>query len=97
MITLQDCIGLCGLTEKEVLALAEHEHIHEIIAAALASYLQRQDHGTEQVRDMIVDDIRQAQQLGDKEHVLTLLQVLHQFLKMHPDAVPSQHPWSVSL
>ncbi len=97
MITLQDCIGLCGLTEKEVLALAEHEHIHEIIATALASYLQRQDHGIEQVRDMIVDDVRQAQHSGDKEHVLTLLQVLHQFLKMNPDAVPSQHPWSGSL
>jgi len=46
---------------------------------------------------MIVDDIRQAQHCGDKEHVLTLLQVLHQFLKTHPGAVPSQHPWSASL
>ena len=26
MITLEDCIGLCGLTEEEVLAIAEHEH-----------------------------------------------------------------------
>jgi len=30
MITLEDCIGLCGLTEEEVLALAEHEHLPEI-------------------------------------------------------------------
>ena len=27
MITLEDCIGLCGLTEEEVLAVAEHEHL----------------------------------------------------------------------
>ncbi len=97
MITLQDCIGLCGLTEKEVLALAEHEHMHEIIATALASYLQRQEHGIEKVRDMIVDDVRQAQHCGDEEHVLTLLQVLHQFLRTHPEAIPSHHPWSASL
>ena len=30
MITLEDCIGLCGLTEEEVLAVAEHEHLPEI-------------------------------------------------------------------
>ena len=27
MISLDDCIALCGLTEDEVLAIAEHEHI----------------------------------------------------------------------
>jgi len=36
MIALEDCIGLCGLTEEEVLAIAEHEHLPEIAATALA-------------------------------------------------------------
>ena len=94
MITLEDCIGLCGLTEEEVLALAEHEHLPEIAATALAQYLLSREHGSEKVRDMIVDDIRQAQRNGDKQHVLTLLHVLHHFLKTHPEAEPSQHPWS---
>jgi hypothetical protein len=96
MITLEDCIGLCGLTEEEVLAIAEHEHLPEIAATALAQYLLSQDHGSEKVRDIIVDDIRQAQRDGNKQHVLTLLHVLHHFLKTHPDAVPPQHPWSKS-
>jgi hypothetical protein len=61
MITLEDCIGLCGLTEEEVLAVAEHEHLPEIAATALAQYLLSQEHGSEKVLDMIVDDIRQAQ------------------------------------
>jgi hypothetical protein len=94
MITLEDCIGLCGLTEAEVLAIAEHEHLPEIAATALAQYLLSQQHGSEKVRDMIVDDIRQAQLSGDKEHVLTLLHVLHHFLKAHPEARPPDHPWS---
>ena len=97
MITLEDCICFCGLTEKEVLAIAEHEHLPEIAATALANYLLLQEHGTEKVRDMIVDDIRQAQLRGDKEHVLNLLHVLHHFLKTHPDAQPSHHPWSKRL
>ena len=94
MITLEDCVGLCGLTEEEVLAIGEHEHLPEIAATALAQYLLSQEHGVERVRNMIVEDIRQAQVSGDKEHVLTLLHVLHHFLKTYPEAIPSQHPWS---
>jgi hypothetical protein len=51
MITLEDCIAFCGLTEEEVLAIAEHEHLPEIVATALAEYLLSQDHGSEKVRD----------------------------------------------
>jgi hypothetical protein len=78
MITLEDCIGLCGLTQEEVLAVAEHEHLPEVAATAFAQYLLSRDHGTEVIRDMIVEDIRQRG--GNKEHVLTLLHVLHHFL-----------------
>jgi hypothetical protein len=95
MITLENCIGLCGLTEEEVLAIAEHEHLPEIAATALAQYLLSQQHGSEKVRDMIVDDIRQAQlSSGNKEKVLILLHVLHHFLKTHPEARPPNHPWT---
>jgi len=95
MITLDDCIGLCGLTEEEVLAIAEHEHLPEIAAAALAQYLLSQEHGSEKVRDMIVDDIRKAQlSNSNKEKVLMLLHVLHHYLKTHPEARPPNHPWS---
>ena len=27
MISLEDCIGLCDLTEEEILAIAENEHV----------------------------------------------------------------------
>jgi hypothetical protein len=94
MITLEDCIAFCGLTEEEVLAIAEHEHLPEIAATALAQYLLAREHGSETIRDMIVDDIRQAQLGGDRQHVVTLLHVLHHFLKTHPEARPALHPWS---
>ena len=97
MISLEDCIALSGLTEAQVLAIAEHEHLPEIAATALAQYLSKQERGMEKIRDMIVDDIRQAQQGQDnayKAHVVTLLHVLHHFLKSHPEVCPPQHPWS---
>ena len=53
MISLEDCVGLCGLTEEEVLAIAEHEHLPEIAATALAAYLLSQKHGSEKVLGMM--------------------------------------------
>ena len=94
MITLEDCVAFCGLTEEEVLAIAEHEHMPEIAATALAEYLMYQEHGTEKIRDMIVDDIRASQARNDRHHVLTLLHVLHHYLRTHPEVRPEQHPWS---
>jgi len=94
MITLEDCIAFSGLTEEDVIAIAEHEHLPEMAAAALAQYLLSQEHGMERVRDMIVDDIREAQHRDAKVHVRTLLHVLHHFLRTHPEVSPSQHPWS---
>jgi hypothetical protein len=37
-----------------------------------------------------VDDVRAAQARGDREHVRTLVHVLHHFLKAHPEALPPQ-------
>ena len=90
MICLEDCLALCGLSDEEVLAIAEHEHLPEIAAAALAQYLLNQEHGAEKIRDMIIDDVRTAQARGDRQHVQTLLHVLHHFLKGHPEARPDR-------
>lgn len=88
MISLHDCIAMCGLTEEEVLAIAEHEHLPEIAAAAMAHYLLEQERGAARIRDMIIDDVRQAQARGDRERVQSLLHVLHHFLRGHPEARP---------
>jgi hypothetical protein len=34
MISLEDCIAICGLDADQVAAIAEHEHISEMAAAA---------------------------------------------------------------
>ncbi|GAB4530442.1 MAG: hypothetical protein Tsb0019_32190 [Roseibium sp.] len=94
MITLEDCLGLCDLSEEEILAIAEHDHLPEIAAIAKAQYLLDQEDGTRTIFSMIVDDIRQAQSGGDRDHVVALLHVLHHFIRTHPEAAPKVHPWS---
>jgi hypothetical protein len=96
MITLEDCIAMCGLSEEEVLAIAEHEHIPEIAAAALAQYLLCQDHGEERIRDMLRDDIRAALARGDREHARELFMALRHFLSTHPGAGTHRQPPSPS-
>ena len=71
MITLEDCIAMCGLTEEEVLAIAEHELC--------------QDHGAERIRDMLKGDIRAALARNDREHARELFMALRDFLSMHPE------------
>ena len=79
MISLEDCIGLCGLTEKEVAAIAEHEHVPEVAAATLGRYLLQQKSGPDTIRRMIVDDLRIALAAGDKNHASELLAALRHF------------------
>ncbi|MBA5779089.1 hypothetical protein H2509_18320 [Stappia sp. F7233] len=85
MISIEDCIALSGLEEGEILALAEHEHVPEIVAAALGAYLLHKDKGAVVIRRMIEDDIREALQRGDQQHAKDLLAVLRHFLAGHRD------------
>ena len=89
MITLEDCLALCDLTEAEVLAIAEHEHIPEIAATALGHYLLCQDRGTERIRDMLRDDIRAALARNDRDQARELFMALRHFLSTHPEAMLS--------
>lgn len=86
VITLEDCIALCGLSKAEVLAIAEHEHIPEVVAAGMAESLLHQRHGAEIVRHMIVEGIQSANARGDTRRACELFVCLKHFLAEHPEA-----------
>ena len=92
MISIADCIAFCDLDEAEVLAIAEHEHVPEIVACALAEKLLQSDKGPEQIREMIRDDIRAAIARGDRQHARELIGALHHFLSVHPEALVKTIP-----
>lgn len=72
-----------------MLAIAEHEHVPEIVAAGMANYLMHEACGPDTVRHMIVDDIRRANERGDHRHAHSLLVCLKKFLEEHPEAIPA--------
>lgn len=83
MLTIQDCIELSGLTEEEIHAIAEHEHVPEMIAVELGHYLVQTPTGEKRIKAMIVDDLRDARERGDHLHVLKLKLCLRHYLEHH--------------
>jgi len=84
MLTLEDCIALCGLTEDEVRAIAAHEHIPEVAAAELGNYLVSSPEGELCIKAMIRDDIAQAVGGANRERALVLKLMLRDFCLQHP-------------
>jgi hypothetical protein len=89
MISLEDRLALCGLSEAEVMALAEHEHVPEIVAASLGNHLLRQADGGRRIGAMIADDVTMAMARGDQRHAEELRLILQAFVASHPDAMAS--------
>ncbi|MCP3870176.1 MAG: hypothetical protein GY703_19200 [Gammaproteobacteria bacterium] len=87
MLTYEDCVGMSELTEEEVEAIAEHEHIPNIVATELGNYLVHdEESGIPKIRRIILDDIEMAEKRGQKEHALVLKLTLRHFVETHPNA-----------
>jgi hypothetical protein len=84
MLSLEDCLALCDLSEDEVLAIAQHEHIPEMAALELGNYLVHAPDGEMCIKSIIRDDLAEARVCGDRARELTLLLVLHNFILQHP-------------
>lgn len=87
MLTIAECLDFCGLTEEEVLAIAEHENVDEMAAIAMAGYLVQTQEGERRIRRMIVDDIEAAQARGDAAHAAMLKLALQHFVATHSGAM----------
>lgn len=84
MISFQDCVAFLGLTDDEVDAIAEHEHVPPMIAAELAAYLCESEDGERMIERMILDDILHAQNSGNTSRAETLTLTMKHFVATHP-------------
>lgn len=84
MLTREDCLALCDLTEEEIAAIAVHEHVPMILAAEMGQYLIHQPDGATRIRRIILDDIKDAVARGKPAEAKRLKAVLHHFAHDHP-------------
>ncbi len=83
MLTLRDCLDLCDFDEEEILAIAHHEHIPEIVAVELADFLIHSEDGLIRIRRCIVDEIADANDRGDSHRAERLRSALDRCLALH--------------
>jgi len=86
MLTFKDCLDFSELTEEEILAIAEHENLPELAALELGNALVQTPTGERRIEEMIVDDIRAAQRVGNVRHAAALKLVLQHYIALHPKA-----------
>ena len=92
MLTYQDCVGLCELSEDEIRAIAEHEHLPELVALELGQYLVQSADGQLRIRRMIMEDMEAAETAGHTEDALRLKATIKHFIDTHPDNPESGAP-----
>ena len=86
MLTYQDCVELSDLTEDEIEAIAQHEHLPEMAALEMGSYLVHTPEGIPMIKRIILDDIEDARRHGHTEKSLQLKLVLKHFVDTHPNS-----------
>jgi hypothetical protein len=84
MLTWEDCLALCELSEDEIAAIAEHEHLTQMAAAEFGSYLIHSPEGAPMMRRIILEDIAAARRRHDLAHAAKLKLVLRHFIHNHP-------------
>jgi len=90
MLTLEDCIALSDLTKEEIDAIADHEHLPEIVATELGSYLVHTPEGRKAIKAIIRDDIADARARQDYVRSAALKLVLRHFVE-HCRTNPALH------
>ncbi len=83
MLTYEDCVGLTGLEEEEIEAIAQHEHIPEIVAAEMGCCLAHEPGGESRIVQIIRDDIAAANEHHHPQEALHWKQVLTHFNQTH--------------
>jgi len=84
MLTYEDCVSLADLEKDEIEAIAQHEHMPEIVAAELGCCLIHDPKGLSQIRQIILDDIENAYRHGHPEEARHWKQVLEYFNANYP-------------
>jgi hypothetical protein len=79
MLTLDECIGMSGLTEDEIAVIAEHQRVPEIVAVELGHALLKTAKGRFTLRCYISDLLEHAKLARRRDKEKHLDRVLTRF------------------
>ena len=85
MLSYEDCVEASDLTEEEIEAIAQHQHLPEIAALEMGSYLVHSPEGVPMIKRIILEDIEEERRRGHADKALRLKLVLKHFVDTHPE------------
>jgi hypothetical protein len=83
MLSRQDIIDFCGLSEAQVRAIAKRERVSDISAASLGQSLLQSGNGTKEIERYIHDEMENAISCGRVDEGEDLQGVLAEFRDAH--------------
>src|SRR5262245_25592968 len=84
MLTFNDCVSFCELSEEEIAAISEHEHCADIVAAEIGYSLLQSEQGIRKLKRFILDDIQHARACGFVDKSVQLEELYRHFDAVHP-------------
>lgn len=79
MLTWDDFLAYCQLSEDEVDAVADYQGVPRIVAAQMAYCMLREPAGQQVFRSILIDDIETARRRGDGATLARYQSVLERF------------------
>lgn len=92
MLTLQDCLEMSGIDWDELVAIAHHEHLPDIVALEKAHAFLQQEWGAPAVRQMVIDEVHRCiEQGGSCRDAIAALRILEHTFQAHPGGHDRRH------
>ena len=80
MLTAQECVVMSELSDEAIRAIAEHEHIPEVIAAELGQELLKATGGIAEIQRILEENLEVAVSAGEEDKINDRKRVLGRFI-----------------
>ena len=84
MVTLDECIGMSGLTDDEITVVAQHRRMPTIVAVEVGHALLGTAKGKLILREYVSELLERARRAGKRERAQHLERVLIGFNRRYP-------------
>jgi hypothetical protein len=80
MLTVQECVDMSELSNEAIRAIAEHEHIREVVAAELGQEMLKAPGGIAKIQRILEENLELAVQAGEQDTINDRKRMLELFI-----------------
>jgi hypothetical protein len=80
MLTAQECVDMSELSNEAIRAIAEHEHIPEVVAAELGQEMLKTARGIAEIERILEENLGLAVQACEQDKINDRKRVLERFI-----------------